>query len=134
MRIAIGTKRASGSYQFPVVIPFLASATIEIARAEKAKDTAPDWAVTHLGERCGAFWERTPRAGGDTFLSGHIESPAFPGGRLEVAIFIVREGERRGEMDMIWSPPRDRPVSTSAASATSAPTSTAGPDDDDIPF
>lgn len=139
MRIAIGKKQPSGSYQFQVAAPFLPGATLEIARAEKSKDTAPDWIVTHHSERCGAFWERTPRSGGDTFLSGHLESPSFPGGRLEVAIFIVREGDRRGEMDMIWSPPRDTPRGAapsagSAGSASSAPTSTAGADDDEIPF
>jgi uncharacterized protein (DUF736 family) len=140
MRIAIGKKQASGRYQFQVAAPFLPADTIEIGEAEKTKDNAPDWVVTHHGERCGAFWKRTPRGGGDTFLSGHLESPAFPGGKLEVAIFILRDGERRGEMDMIWSPPRDRNGSagsnqgSASAPATSAPTSTAGADDDDIPF
>ena len=139
MRIAIGKKQTSGRYQFQVAAPFLPAATIEIGKAEKTKDNAPDWAVTHHGERCGALWERTPRGGGDTFLSGHLESPAFPGGKLEVAIFIIREGDRRGEMDMIWSPPRDRngsaPINQGANAPTNSdPASTAGADDDDIPF
>lgn len=137
MRIAIGKKQASGSYLFQVAIPFLNAISIEISKVtEKSKDNAPDWNITHHGERCGALWRREPRGGGESFLSGQIESPVFPGDRLDIAIFLARDETRKGEMDMVWSPSRDRQASTSPQqSAASAPGSTAPPaDDDDIPF
>ena len=66
---------------------------------------APRYHFLYGGERCGAMWRRTPKAGGESYLSGHIESPIFPGGKLEVAAFVAKVGGE-GLMDLVWTPPR----------------------------
>ena len=145
MRIAIGRKNPDdGRLRFAVNIPFLAPALISLAKVENPTGNQPGWNAYHGNERCGAFWVKTPNGGGDPFLSGHIESPLFPGGRLEVAIFSAKEENRRGEKDMVWSPARDRDrgatTSTSSTTSTNSTTSSgssapaATGDDDDIPF
>jgi uncharacterized protein (DUF736 family) len=139
MRIAIGRKNPDdGRLHFAVNIPFLAPALIELAKVENPIGNQPGWNAYHGNERCGAFWVKTPNAGGDPFLSGHIESPLFPGGRLEVAIFSAKEENRRGEKDMVWSPPRERASTTQASTSSTTSSGSTAPaaadDDDDIPF
>lgn len=139
MRIGIGRKNPDDDrLHFAVTIPFLTPARIELAKVENPSGNQPGWNAYQGNERCGAFWVKTPKAGGDPFLSGHIESPVFPGGRLEVAIFSAKEVNRRGEKDMVWSPPREREATTQAATTSTASSGSSEPaaagDDDDIPF
>jgi uncharacterized protein (DUF736 family) len=140
MRIANIKKSPEGKYIFTVSIPFLAPTVIEMQKIESANDRAPDWDLLCDGGKCGALWRRMPKSPtGESFLSGMIESPAFPGGRLDVAVF--KSKDVGGQMDMVWSPPRDRgtsdapPPSQSSQQASSAPPAgRSGEDDDDIPF
>lgn len=137
MRIAIGKKSETGLL-FEVEIPGLNAFFITLVRSEQQSDRAPDWHALYEGQRCGAFWKKIPNGGGEAFLSGHLESPLFPGGRLEVAVFTAKESG--SQKDMVWSPRReDRSASSdrTAASSTSTSATAAGPEsgeDDDIPF
>ena len=117
MRIGIGKKSGDG-FTFEVRIPFLAPATLDLHLVEHPGERAPHWHILHGGERCGALWRRVPKGGGDAFLSGHIESPLFPGGKLEIAIFAAKEGS--GQKDMVWRPREsERPATESHPSPAS---------------
>lgn len=133
MRIGIGTKHGEGM-RFAVTIPFLAPCTLDLWRVENPGERSPHWHITHDGERCGALWRRVPNGGGEAFLSGHIESPLFPGGKLEIAIFASKEvGSQK---DMIWRVRTDQPgnTATPASQPQSSPSTSNPSDDDDIPF
>ena len=136
MRIGTGKKNhETGGLVFGIAIPFLSPLEIELSKSDTHGQNHPEWIARFEGERCGAFWKKTPKAGGDSFLSGHIESPVFPGGKLEVAIFSAKESERRGEMDMVWSPPREsRADATTSAPSSASAASAPADEDDDIPF
>lgn len=73
---------------------------------ESENPSAPRYQFFYGGEKCGAMWRRTPKGGGESYLSGHIESPVFPGGKLDVAAFVAKEGGE-GLMDLVWNPPRE---------------------------
>lgn len=134
MRIAIGKKDPeTGRYVFPVFIPFLIPITLEMEKVEPSNnDRAPAMQLLCAGEKCGALWKRQAKgASSESFLSGSIESPVFPGGRLDIAVFYSKD--HAGALDMTW-----RPRETSGSQpADSRPTSNPAPvaaDDDDIPF
>lgn len=137
MRIGIGKKSETG-LRFDVDIPGLAPFAIDLEKNPTPGDRQPDWHAYYAGQRCGAFWKKVPRAGGEAFLSGALESPAFPGGRLEVAIFTAKQAG--SQKDMIWNPRREeRSTSSTTQSAPDrttapAPESCGTEDDDDIPF
>ena len=105
MRIGIGTKLEDGKFQFAVAAPFLPALQVSMERNDSEVANAPRYHFLYGGERCGAMWRRTPKAGGESYLSGHIESPIFPGGKLEVAAFVAKVGGE-GLMDLVWTPPR----------------------------
>lgn len=108
MRIGTGKKNAAtGNLEFVVKIPFLGSEAVLLVRQEKKAESSPDYAIEIGGMRVGAVWRRTPRGGGEAFLSGPMESPVFPGGKIEIAIFASKDEDRKGEMDVLWSPPRE---------------------------
>jgi hypothetical protein len=78
-----------------------------------------------------------PKAGGEAYLSGVLEGPAFSEGRLEVAVFAAkREGSQK---DLVWRPRQERaegaerPARTEAT-AVPPPVSRGAEEDDDIPF
>lgn len=139
MRIGIGKKSDEG-LRFDIDIPGLAPFPLDLVRNPNAGGNQPDWLANYRGGRCGAFWKKTSASTGEDFLTGQIESPGLPGGRIDVAIFNSKED--KGCKDMTWRylQPKDRgdsashsePVSGQGARA-SAPTS-GGEDDDDIPF
>jgi uncharacterized protein (DUF736 family) len=137
MNIGTGTKNEAGHLEFNAVsLPFLRAEKFVLVKLEKTKDRSPDYAV-HLGsaegQRIGAVWKETPRGGGDPYLAGHVESPAFATGRLRFAIFSAKDDSRKGQLDMVWNADRDQPAARpAAAAADSAPT--ADPDGDEIPF
>lgn len=139
MRIGIGKKSEQG-LRFDVDIPGLAPFPIDLVRSGQTSDRAPDWHAVYRGERCGAFWKKVPRGGGEAFLSGHLESPAFPGGRLEVAIFTAKAAG--SQKDMIWRPRVEEKSATSERSSNQssapaqapAPVDRGGEEEDDIPF
>jgi uncharacterized protein (DUF736 family) len=137
MRIAKGYKHDGGALRFDVRIPFLAPCEVLLTKVANPGERQPHWHVTHQGERCGALWRREPRNGGEAFLSGQIESPVFPGGKLEIAVFNSKEpGHLK---DMTWRPADERRETTSPASdsgyaSQSAPADRGEEDDDDIPF
>jgi uncharacterized protein (DUF736 family) len=136
MTISTGQKNESGHLEFNAVsLPFLRAEKFVLVKLEKTKDRSPDYAV-HLGsaegQRIGAVWKETPRGGGDPYLAGHVESPAFATGRLRFAIFSAKDDSRKGQLDMVWNADRDQPAAKpAAAAADSAP---AAEGDDDIPF
>lgn len=135
MRIGIGKKEGeAGHLHFAVRIPFLSPVQLVLQKEEqKRSDRSPDYSVMIEGQRAGALWKRTPNNGGPAFLSGMIESPAFAGGKLEVAIFAAKEDERKGEMDMVWRPARDEaPQGGNGGGESGA--QVAVDDDDEIPF
>jgi uncharacterized protein (DUF736 family) len=105
MRIGIGTKLEEGKFQFTVAAPFLPALQMAMERNDSEVAKAPRYHFLYGGERCGAMWRRTPNGGGESYLSGHIESPIFPGGKLEVAAFVAKVGGE-GLMDLVWTPPR----------------------------
>ena len=106
MRIGIGTKIDEGKFAFTVAAPFLPSVKLEMVRnSNPTNEQAPRYHFLYGEERCGAMWRRTPKGGGESYLSGQLESPLFPGGRLEVAAFVSKVGGE-GLMDLVWSPPR----------------------------
>lgn len=135
MRIGIGKKSEHG-LRFDVDIPGLAPFPVELVRSEQTSERAPDWHATYRGDRCGAFWKKIPRGGGEAFLSGHLESPAFPGGRLEVAIFAAKESG--SQKDMIWRPRlEEKPGASEKSSAPAqapAPAERGDEGEDEIPF
>jgi uncharacterized protein (DUF736 family) len=106
MRIGIGTKTDEGEFAFTVAAPFLPAMQLTMERNTNATNgQAPRYHFFYGEERCGAMWRRTPKGGGESYLSGQLESPVFPGGRLEVAAFVSKVGGE-GLMDLVWSPPR----------------------------
>ena len=105
MRIGLGTKVGEGRFDFTVAAPCLPAAQLSMVRNDSTVENAPRYHFLYGEERCGAMWRRTPKAGGESYLSGHIESPVFPGGKLEVAAFVSKVGGE-GLMDLVWSAPR----------------------------
>lgn len=105
MRIGIGTKVGEGKFDFTVAAPCLPAAQLSMVRNESTAENAPRYHFLYGGEKCGAMWRRTPKGGGESYLSGQIESPVFPGGKLDVAAFVAKEGGE-GLMDLVWSAPR----------------------------
>lgn len=57
---------------------------------------------------CGALWHEVSSDQQTQYLSGHIESPVIPGGKLRIALFQSKplyEGEQVNWIyDVIWSP------------------------------
>jgi uncharacterized protein (DUF736 family) len=105
MRIGIGTKSEEGKFVFTVAAPFLPSAQLTMERNNSEVANAPRYHWFFGGERCGAMWRRTPKEGGESYLSGNIESPLFPGGKIDVAAFVAKTGGE-GLMDLVWNVPR----------------------------
>jgi uncharacterized protein (DUF736 family) len=105
MRIGIGTKLEDGKFQFTVAAPFLPALQMAMERNDSEVAKAPRYHFLYGGERCGAMWRWTSKKDEKSYLSGHIESPIFPGGKLEVAAFVSKDGGE-GLMDLVWSPPR----------------------------
>lgn len=134
MRIAIGKKDpATGRYVFPVAIPFLAPCTLEMEKTGSTNDRAPTMRLLLNGENCGALWKREARgASGESFLSGSIESPAFPGARLDIAVFHSKD--QAGTLDMTWRPLTGDRTEASAPAPAAAPRAPQAEGDDDIPF
>lgn len=62
--------------------------------------------------RAGALWLETSQDGQTQYLSGHIETPVIPGGRLRVAMFQAKplyENEQITWLyDVIWSPEKPK--------------------------
>jgi uncharacterized protein (DUF736 family) len=135
MRIGIG-KRSETGLRFDVDIPGLAPFPLDLEKNPQPGERAPDWLALYRGERCGALWKRVPKAGGEAYLSGVIEGPAFPEGRLEVAVFTAkREGSQK---DLVWRPRQERSETSerpgrSQAAPVQEPVSR-GEEEDDIPF
>ena len=106
MQIGWGKKMdGSERIRFDVKILGMVTFAIEIEANPEPGDKRPDFLVYFGNERAGALWSRTPQAGGEKFLSGNIESPVFPGGVMDVAVFKVKEGDRVGQYDLTWRPP-----------------------------
>ena len=136
MRIGIG-KRSETGLRFDVDIPGLAPFAIDLEKNPQQAERAPDWVALYRGERCGALWKRVPKAGGEAYLSGNLEGPAFPDGRLEIAVFTAkREGSQK---DMVWRPRQekagtgDQPA-TRESPSVQPPASRGSEEDDEIPF
>jgi uncharacterized protein (DUF736 family) len=136
MRIGIG-KRSETGLRFDVDIPGLAPFAIDLEKNPQQAERGPDWIALYRGERCGALWKRVPKAGGEAYLSGNLEGPAFPDGRLEIAVFTAkREGSQK---DMVWRPRQekagagDQPARRDATSVQ-PPASRGSEEDDEIPF
>lgn len=138
----IGTAKQNpetGRIVATVAAPGIAPFSLELSKVAEPRDRGPAWEVYYGAEKCGALWKRTGR--GDNaveFLSGPLESPIFPGGKIEIAVWKAKEPGRKGELDITWNPPRvDRQESAPASNAsgsTQGPGGGAGEDDDDIPF
>ena len=136
MRIGIG-KRSETGLRFDVDIPGLAPFVIELEKNPQQGERGPDWLALYRGERCGALWKRLPKAGGEAYLSGNLEGPAFPDGRLEIAVFTAkREGSQK---DMVWRPRQEKADSSDRSARTEPasvqpPASRGSEEDDEIPF
>lgn len=139
MRIGIVGKK-DGVFVGIIDIPFLGKLQVALEKVESQKDQAPAYRIhwDHAtGESIGALWKRTPSGGGDAFLSGHLESPVFPGGKCEIAMFAAKEPERRGQLDVTWRPRPERSADRPQARQSWDDTSPGaqGPDSvDDISF
>lgn len=139
MRIGKGRKNDSGGLTFDVIIPFLRPCTLILEKVENPGERSPHWHVIYegevlgKGERCGALWRRVPNGGGDAFLSGYIESPLFPSGKLEIAVFTSKESS--SQKDMTWRPRGDnQDRAPEAKPPQKEVTGASVSDDDDIPF
>lgn len=133
MNIGQGFKNPDGDIVMTVSMPFLKEEVITLRKvADKRSDRAPDYEI-HLGphRRIGALWKRTPKNGGDPFLSGTMESPAFgASGKIEVAVFAVRgDTSRPNGMDLVWRAPREQAGGPGAGGSAAAED-----DEDGIPF
>jgi uncharacterized protein (DUF736 family) len=122
-----------------ITAPGLVAFEVELFKIKEPQNRQPDWEIRYYGERCGALWKRTGRGENAVeFLSGPLESPIFPGGKIEIAVWKAKEPGRKGELDITWNPPRvDRQESAPAANSSGSTPSAAGgagEDDDDIPF
>lgn len=145
MKLASGIKQVNDTFRFELAAPGFQCVLIASKVPEdKRVANGPDWNLWHAGERCGALWKTTPRNGGDEYLEGNLESPVFPGGKVRVAVFKSKHEDRKGQLDLVWTPPRedrDRPASGGSCGTSQgyAPgTGSANPapagDDDEIPF
>lgn len=131
MNIGTGKKIKEGQLAFITAIPFLAPCELTFQELKKEGNAnAPDYEILFQGMKIGAAWKKDGKKG--PYMSCQIEHPVMPGGRMNFSVFPVREGDRKGEMDMVWNPPQ-REARTSDGAVTES-RSTAGPDDDDIPF
>lgn len=144
MNIAKGHKTQSGGLAFPVVkFPFLAPEAVEFVRPpEGSGDYA--FQAKIAGEIVGFFREKV--SGSNVrYLNGTLQSPAFPEGKVWVAVFASREGG--GKVEMAWSPPKqsnggggDGSAWSGGATGGGGTTPPRGPADgpweveDDIPF
>lgn len=133
--IGIGKKIDDTTLRFAVQIPFLAPVTLDLRKVADPQQGWPDWKIYLADAEVGAVWKRTAkRTGGAPYLSGHMESPVFSGGRASIAIFGAKEDERRGQMDMVWSAPKARHEDRGTAAPGSAASAAAPDEDDDNPF
>jgi uncharacterized protein (DUF736 family) len=135
MRIAIGKKSELGLH-FDVDIPGLAPFPLDLVRNDNAGQNQPAWHAQYRGDRCAAFWKKTSQQSGEEFLSGQLESPVFPGGRLDVAIFSAKDEKGRKDMTWRYRPAEEKsaPAQKSATTTEQAPAERGAQDDDDIPF
>jgi uncharacterized protein (DUF736 family) len=130
MKIATSQKLpATGNHLFEIKLPFCPVTTVVMEKAEATSDRAPAFNLFYEGEKCGALWKRSSQSG-ESFLSGPIEAPVFPGGRLEVAIFHSKS--EPGALEMTWRAPAQSRTGA-AAPAPSAPSALVG-DDGHTPF
>jgi uncharacterized protein (DUF736 family) len=136
MKIGIGIKNpTTGVIELNVIIPFAKAERISLQRNETKQGSQPDF-LAFLGmERCGAMWKKTSTKGGQTFLSGNLESPVFPGGTIDVALFAATDENRKGEYDLTWRPGQ-RTAQSDPFNGQSGGThaGAAADDGDDIPF
>lgn len=62
--------------------------------------------------RAGALWNAVSQDGQTQYLSGNIESPAIPGGRLWIACFNAKAQYENEQVmwlyDVIWSPQQNK--------------------------
>lgn len=124
MRLAIFRKVAGSTTDLEgdIDIPFGGSGKVFLRpnpRLATSKAAKPPVALAYYrNEEIGAFFKETS-PGGVEYLSGALESPMFPGGKIHVSIFRAREDDRAaaGERDMLWSPPRNAAKSPAAESS-----------------
>lgn len=101
-RMKIGTmkkseKKAEGSdkpaFDLKFNIPFLKVEDMwALPNSRKETDKHPDYVVMNSGMLCGGLWKRTS-TNGDDYLSGNVESPIFPTGKIQFAIWKEKDAE-----------------------------------------
>lgn len=115
-----------------IAAPGLVGFSIQLRKVSEPRDRGPAWEIYYEGQRCGALWKRTVRDTGLEFLSGPLESPAFPGGKIEISVWKAKEADRKKEWDITWSPAREE--SRPATTTVPAPASGGDGEEDEIPF
>lgn len=135
MNVGTGSKNADGQLEFIVQFPLMQEFRLFLIGNPKAgpENNLPAFHC-HIGRhQAGAVWKKTSSKSGIDYLQGHLESPVFSGGKARITIFKATEDERRGQMDVLWEPPKDAPAAAKPAPAAG---NSGGMDmaEDDIPF
>lgn len=135
MNVGTGQKNSKGHLEFVISFPLMAEFRLILKANPEAGRTDKNYPAfhCHIGrQQCGAVWKKTSKGGVD-YLQGHIKSPAFAAGMASLTIFKSQEESRRGEMDVLWEPPRPE-TRRESAPPHSGQASPPDAGDDDIPF
>ncbi|EMJ37974.1 PF05284 domain protein [Leptospira interrogans str. FPW1039] len=93
---ADGTDKPTFDLKFN--IPFLKIENMwALPNSKKNSDNHPDYVIMYSGSLCGGLWKKKS-SNNEDYLSGNIESPLFPEGKLQFAIWKDRapNGDLRG--------------------------------------
>ncbi|WP_255297251.1 DUF736 family protein [Leptospira weilii] len=90
-RAAEGSDKPTFDLKFN--IPFLKVENMwALPNTRKAEDRHPDYVILNSGLLCGGLWKKTS-ANNDEYLSGNVESPVFPDGKIQFAIWKEKDGD-----------------------------------------
>lgn len=93
---ADGTDKPTFDLKFN--IPFLKIENMwALPNSKKNSDNHPDYVIMYSGSLCGGLWKKKS-SNNEDYLSGNIESPLFPEGKLQFAIWKDRapNGDLKG--------------------------------------
>lgn len=72
-------------------IPFLKIENMwALPNARKESDKHPDYVIFNSGYICGGLWKKTS-SNNDEYLSGNVESPVFPEGKIQFSIWKEKD-------------------------------------------
>ena len=143
-----GEQKTQSYNELIIEAPFLSRETFTLTpNKDKKVQSAPDfninWSMNKKGEkyrrsRAGALWKKVDE-NGQEFYSGQIESPIFPNGSLNIAIFQVKIYENDNKNDITWTHEVSWKPFKQSASSLNTSSSNSIPeieiiDEEEIPF